>query len=74
LLEGYEDPRIRIELTHGDLLESEAGQRHRGAFLDIARKIWPRSMIRRFLPDAGLFMLIAARKPLPGRAPTSRRP
>ncbi|MGP1274260.1 MAG: class I SAM-dependent methyltransferase [Caulobacterales bacterium] len=59
---AFEDVSIETVLTHGDLLESEAGQRHRGAFLSLARKIWPRGLIRRLLPAAGLFMLIRARK------------
>jgi len=54
--------QIDTVLTHGDLLESNAGQRHRGAFLQVARRVWPRAIIRRFLPRAGLFMLIQARK------------
>jgi SAM-dependent methyltransferase len=72
LLEGFEDIRIEIELTHGDLLESEAGQRHRGPMLSLARKIWPRGIIRKLLPNAGLFMLIWARKPGHAGAKASR--
>lgn len=53
---------IRTVLTHGDLLESSAGQRHRGPLLVMARKVWPRWLIKRLLPNAGLFMLIKARK------------
>ena len=63
LLAGFEDISIRTQLTHGDLLESGAGQRHRGALLAAARAVWPRSLIRRVLPGCGLFMLIRARKP-----------
>lgn len=62
LFRPYSAVKIRTVLTHGDLLESEAGQRHEGFFLNIARKVWPRDLIRQFLPDAGLFMLIEARK------------
>ncbi|WP_199190500.1 class I SAM-dependent methyltransferase [Nitratireductor sp. StC3] len=54
--------KIATLLTHGDLLESEAGQRHRGALLTLARRLWPRWFFRRFFPDSGLFMLIEARK------------
>jgi SAM-dependent methyltransferase len=54
--------QIQTSLTHGDLLESEAGQRHRGIFLSIARALWPRSLIRAFFPRSGLFMMISARK------------
>ena len=53
---------IRTVLTHGDLLESEAGQRHRGILLSLAKKLWPRGLIRKFFPNAGLFMLIEAKK------------
>lgn len=63
LMSGFADVDIRTVLTHGDLLESGAGQRHRGALLDIARKVWPRPLIRAMLPTHGLYMLIQARKP-----------
>lgn len=63
LLQGFEDVRIEIELTHGDLLQSEVGQRHRGPLLSLARMIWPRWAIRTFMPRCGLYMLIRARKP-----------
>ena len=53
---------IDTVLTHGDLLESDAGQRHYGVLLTIARKLWPRWFIKRFFPKAGLFMLITATK------------
>lgn len=56
--------KVHIEtvLTHGDLLTSGAGQRHQGAALNLARKIWPRWIVRRCFPNSGLFMLIEARK------------
>lgn len=53
---------ITTILTHGDLLTSAAGQRHRGLLLIVARKLWPRRLIRRFFPNNGLFMLITAVK------------
>ena len=62
LFDAFSDVSIRTVLTHGDLLESGAGQRHQGTMLSIARKIWPRWVIRKFFPNAGLFMLIEARK------------
>ncbi len=62
LFADFSQVEIRTVLTHGDLLESGAGQRHRGALLTVARKIWPRWLIRRVLPGAGLFMLIQAVK------------
>ena len=62
LFDDFSQVQIRTVLTHGDLLESDAGQRHRGLLLKLARKLWPRRVIRRLLPGAGLFMLIEARK------------
>jgi ubiquinone/menaquinone biosynthesis C-methylase UbiE len=59
---AFRDVRIRTVLTHGDLLESEAGQRHRGKLLSVARRIWPRTIFRRLAPTLGLFMLIEANK------------
>ena len=54
--------RISTVLTHGDLLESDAGQRHRGWLLSLAKRLWPRRMLRWALPGHGLFMLIEATK------------
>lgn len=62
LFAAFSTVHIETVLTHGDLLESAAGQRHQGAALNLARKIWPQSLIRRFFPNAGLFMLIQATK------------
>ena len=56
---------IETVLTHGDLLTSDAGQRHRGALLSIAKAIWPRRMIRLLLPRDGLFLLARAKKQMP---------
>jgi SAM-dependent methyltransferase len=58
----YKDLEIDTVLTHGDLLTSEAGQRHEGATLSLARRIWPRWLIKLLLPKHGLFMLISATK------------
>lgn len=54
--------RCKTVLTHGDLLSSNAGQRHRGLHLRIARAIWPRSIIKSFFPEHGLFMLLEGEK------------
>jgi ubiquinone/menaquinone biosynthesis C-methylase UbiE len=62
LFADFSEIDIQTVLTHGDLLQSEVGQRHRGVLLSLARKLWPRSVIRRFFPNAGLFMLIEAKK------------
>lgn len=64
LMGSFENLRIWTELTHGDLLSSQAGQRHTGLLLRIARAIWPRWVIQKLFPKAGLFMLIEGSKPL----------
>lgn len=53
---------IRTVLTHGDLLTSEVGQRHRGSLLTIAKALWPRWLIRTLLLRRGLFLLAQATK------------
>lgn len=62
LFRQFHKVRISTVLTHGDLLESDAGQRHRGWLLTLAKRLWPRRMLRRALPGHGLFMLIEATK------------
>lgn len=62
LFSGFSEVKIRIVLSHGDLLESMAGQRHRGVLLTLARRIWPRRLLQRCCPGLGLFMLIEAEK------------
>lgn len=62
MFSGWSSCDIRTVLTHGDLLESEAGQRHRGTALTVARALWPRWLIRSFARGRGLFMLIEARR------------
>lgn len=64
----FETVVIDINLTHGDLLTSQAGQRHEGVVLRAARMILPRFIIRRFFINHGLFMKIrAVKKGLSGR-------
>lgn len=60
LFRAFSRVEIQTVLTHGDLLESAAGQRHQGVLLDVARRIWPRALLKRFFPGLGLFMLIRA--------------
>ena len=54
----FERVDIKTVLTHGDLLTSAVGQRHRGMALTIAKIIWPRWFFKIFLNSHGLFMLI----------------
>lgn len=63
LFAGAKGVRAWTVLTHGDLLEGGAGQRHTGAILSLARKVWPRGLIRKTMPTQGLFLLIQGTKP-----------
>lgn len=58
----FSEVSARSQLSFGDLLEGEVGQRHRGRLLSTAKRLWPRSAIRRFLPEHGLMLLIEAVK------------
>ncbi|WP_398470605.1 class I SAM-dependent methyltransferase [Tardiphaga sp.] len=60
---GLEVVAMHTELSPGDLLTGDAGQRHKGAALSILRKIWPRKTIRTMGRRLGLFLLIEAEKP-----------
>lgn len=51
---------VQTVLALSDLLEGAAGQRHQGPLLRLARAIWPRPLIRRFLAGSGLDLLIEA--------------
>lgn len=63
LFAGFADVEITTELTHADLLTSPVGQRHRGMALALARRLWPRRIIRALFPRHGLFLMVHARKP-----------
>ena len=62
LFVGFRQVEIETVLTHSDLLESGAGQRHRGFSLALAKRLWPRALLRRVARGHGLFMLITAVK------------
>lgn len=63
LFSAFSDVQVSTVLTHGDLLEGSAGQRHKGLILTIARSLWPRALLKHLFPSAGLFMLITAKRP-----------
>ena len=51
-----------VQLTFSDLLEGAAGQRHQGALLNLARKLWPRPLLRILFKNHGLTLMISAEK------------
>jgi hypothetical protein len=52
---------IRSAVSFADLLLGEVGQQHAGRGFAIAKRFWPRPLVRR-LPALGLLLLIEARK------------
>jgi hypothetical protein len=62
MFSAFKRVEIGVTLTHGDLLEPGAGQRHRGLVLSIARRVWPRPLLRTWAKGHGLFMMIQATK------------
>jgi len=62
LFSAFAHVALSIRLSVGDLMEGAAGQRHQGPALALARALWPRRIIRRYLAKRGLFLLVAAVK------------
>ena len=52
---------IRSAVSFGDLLLGEVGQQHTGRGLTIAKRFWPRPLVR-LLPALGLLLLVEAKK------------
>ena len=59
---GFRSVRIRIQLSHGDLLQGMVGARHQGPLLSLAKHLWPRLILKRFGSGLGLYLLIEASK------------
>lgn len=62
MLSDFAAIKISTPLGHADLLTSEVGQRHRDMVLKLAKKFWPRWLIRRLLPAHGSGMMIDLRE------------
>lgn len=62
LVSAFKNVHIETVLSHGDLLASSAGQRHKGMLLNIARRIFPGFLIRKVFPTRGVFMLLHCEK------------
>lgn len=58
----FSQVNIRSQLSFGDLLEGAVGQRHRGIFLTLAKKLWPRWLLKQILKNHGLYLMIEAIK------------
>jgi ubiquinone/menaquinone biosynthesis C-methylase UbiE len=61
LVAPFDASQVRSAISFGDLLLGEVGQQHVGRVLTLAKRFWPRPLIRR-APGLGLLLLIEARK------------
>jgi SAM-dependent methyltransferase len=59
---AFSHVEVEVQLSFGDLLQGHVGERHGGASMRIARLLWPRWLIRRWLARHGLMCLIQAVK------------
>ena len=59
---GFNSVNVRVQLSHGDLIQGKVGARHQGALLRLAKILWPRTLIRSLAPRLGLYLLIEAVK------------
>jgi SAM-dependent methyltransferase len=62
LFNAFTQVAVRPQLSFGDLLEGGVGQRHRGMLLTLAKKLYPRPLIRRACKNHGLYLLIEGEK------------
>ena len=58
----FHQVHMKIQISFGDLLEGCVGQKHKGMLLIVAKKLWPRPLLRRFFQSHGLLLLIEAKK------------
>lgn len=58
LVQAFARARIDVQLSLGDLIEGEVGQRHSGAALTATKRLWPRPLIQRVGQRFGLFLLL----------------
>lgn len=62
LLSQFAKVDTKVQLNFGDLLEGAVGQRHRGILLSVAKRLWPRKLLRVLFKNHGLILLIEAQK------------
>ena len=59
---GFRVASARVQLSHGDLLDGNVGARHQGPLLRLAKRLWPRTLLRIVAANCGLYLLLEARK------------
>ncbi len=59
---AFSEVKIKTQLSFGDLLEGQVGQRHQGLLLTIAKKIYPRTLFKSLFRKHGIMMMIELKK------------
>ena len=62
LFRAFHHVTARPQLSFGDLLEGAVGQRHDGPLLRIAKRVFPRTLVRTLFPHTGLYLLLEGKK------------
>jgi hypothetical protein len=62
LFSSFSEVAITTQLSFADLLEGAVGARHRGSALSLAKKLWPRPLLKRLFKNHGLILKIEAIK------------
>ena len=62
LFSSFSKVDIKIQLSHGDLLLSGVGQRHKGLILALVKVLWPRGLLEKYCSKLGLCLLVIAEK------------
>jgi ubiquinone/menaquinone biosynthesis C-methylase UbiE len=57
---GFSTCKVRVQLSHGDLLQGAVGARHQGLLLRTAKALWPRPLFKAVGRNVGLYLLIEA--------------
>jgi ubiquinone/menaquinone biosynthesis C-methylase UbiE len=58
----FTDVKLSSQLSFGELLQGNVGQRHQGLLLTIAKRIWPRTLLKIIFRNHGGLLLIEAQK------------
>ena len=58
----FSELNVHSQLSFGELLQGSVGQRHQGLLLKIAKKLWPRALIKIIFKNHGGQLLIEAKK------------
>ena len=60
LFRAFRQVHVRPQLSFSDLLQGDAGARHGGRAMSVARALWPRALLKVVAARRGLYLLIDA--------------